>query len=104
MAAATPEIEHAFESLGISLGLGLLVGLQRERAGSRIAGVRTFPPLTMLATLAALLGAPHRGRVLTAAAANFLALKQDGTRGAGLTTEVAIILMFALGAYAAIGP
>ena len=44
-----------FKSLGISLGLGLLVGLQRERAGSRIAGVRTFPLITLLGTLAALL-------------------------------------------------
>jgi uncharacterized membrane protein (DUF4010 family) len=107
------EIQHAFESLGISLGLGLLVGLQRERAGSRIAGVRTFPLITMLGTLSALLGdhyggwvvaAGLLGLVLTVAAANFLALKQDGARGAGLTTEVAIVLMFALGAYAAIGP
>jgi uncharacterized membrane protein (DUF4010 family) len=113
MEAAAPEIQRAFESLGISLGLGLLVGLQRERAGSRIAGVRTFPLITMLGTLSALLsdhfggwtvGAALLGLVLTVAAANFLALKQDGTRGAGLTTEVAIVLMFALGAYAAVGP
>jgi uncharacterized membrane protein (DUF4010 family) len=111
--AAPPEMQHAFESLGISLGLGLLVGLQRERAGSRIAGVRTFPLITMLGTLSALLGdhfggwtvgAALLGLVITVAAANFLALKQDGTRGAGLTTEVAIVLMFAVGAYAAVGP
>src|ERR1043165_7107811 len=107
------ETQHAFESLGISLGLGLLVGLQRERAGSRIAGVRTFPLITMLGTLSALLGDKYGGwtvgaaligLVLTVVAANFLALKQDSARGAGLTTEVTIVLMFALGAYAAIGP
>lgn len=108
------ETQHAFESLGISLGLGLLVGLQRERAGSRIAGVRTFPLITMLGTILALLGdrygggwtvgAGLLGLVITVASANFLALKQDGTRGTGLTTEVTIVLMFALGAYAAVGP
>ncbi|MEX2217642.1 MAG: MgtC/SapB family protein [Phycisphaerales bacterium] len=110
---ATPETQHAFESLAISLGLGLLVGLQRERAGSRIAGVRTFPLITMLGTLSALLGQAFGGwvvasallgLVLTVATANLMALKQDGARGTGLTTEVTIVLMFALGAYAAVGP
>ena len=29
--------------LGIALGLGLIVGLQRESAESKLAGVRTVP-------------------------------------------------------------
>jgi len=40
-----------FSSLGISLGLGLLVGLQRERTDSGLAGFRTFPLITMLGTV-----------------------------------------------------
>lgn len=106
------DTQHAFESLALSLGMGLLVGFQRERAGSRIAGVRTFPLITILGTVAALL-APRLGEwivpaallglVITVATANFLALRQDGTRGAGLTTEVSILLMFLVGAYAAVG-
>lgn len=107
------DTEQAFESLAISLGLGLLVGLQRERVGSRIAGVRTFPLITMLGTISALLGqvvggwivpAALIGVVATTATANFLALRHEGARSTGLTTEIAIVLMFALGAYAAVGP
>jgi uncharacterized membrane protein (DUF4010 family) len=104
---------RVFEALGISLGLGLLVGLQREWAGSRIAGVRTFPLITLLGTVSQLIGevtgvwivaAALIGLVITTATANFMALKQDGARGTGLTTEVAIVLMFIIGAYAAVGP
>ncbi len=35
--------------------LGLLVGVQREHAASGIAGMRTFPLITVLGTLSALL-------------------------------------------------
>ena len=44
-----------FQNLGISLSLGMLVGLQRERSESVIAGLRTFPLITVLGTLAAML-------------------------------------------------
>ena len=44
-----------FQKLGISLALGVLVGLQRERSDSVIAGLRTFPLITLLGTLAAAL-------------------------------------------------
>jgi uncharacterized membrane protein YhiD involved in acid resistance len=37
-----------FQQLGIALGLGLVVGLQRESAASRLAGMRTFPLVTLL--------------------------------------------------------
>ena len=42
-----------FEQLGIALGLGLLVGIQRQFAESMLAGVRTFPLVTVLGTLTA---------------------------------------------------
>ncbi len=53
--ARLPGVTHwdAFAELGISLGLGLLVGLQRELAESRVAGLRTFALITLLGTLAA---------------------------------------------------
>ena len=35
-------------ALSLSLGLGLLIGLQRERAGSTFGGIRTFPLLALL--------------------------------------------------------
>jgi uncharacterized membrane protein YhiD involved in acid resistance len=36
----------------IALSLGLLVGLQREHAESQVAGIRTFPLITLAGTLA----------------------------------------------------
>jgi uncharacterized membrane protein (DUF4010 family) len=99
--------------LGIAAGLGLLVGLQRERAGSRFGGIRTFPLITILGTLAALLskefsagwiiGAGLVALALLAAASNWLS-KADEARDPGMTTEVSALVMYALGAYAAFGP
>ena len=45
-----------FRQLGISVLLGLLVGLQRERTESEMAGFRTFPLITIFGTLCAMLG------------------------------------------------
>jgi uncharacterized membrane protein YhiD involved in acid resistance len=44
-----------FQTLGISAGLGLLVGMQRQRIQSPLAGIRTFALLTGYGTLRALL-------------------------------------------------
>ncbi|HZS07939.1 MAG TPA: MgtC/SapB family protein [Blastocatellia bacterium] len=55
------EISDLFQQLGIALGLGLLVGLQRESASSRLAGVRTFPLVTILGTACALLAQSFGG-------------------------------------------
>jgi uncharacterized membrane protein YhiD involved in acid resistance len=51
------QLTFLFQQLGIALGLGLLVGLQRESAASRLAGVRTFPLVTMFGSICALLAA-----------------------------------------------
>jgi len=44
-----------FTALGIALGLRLLVGLQRERYHSQIAGIRTFTLITLLGSVSAIL-------------------------------------------------
>ena len=44
-------------AIGGGLGIGLLIGLERERNPAGKAGVRTFPLVSLLGTLAALLGA-----------------------------------------------
>lgn len=49
-------IPDPFLQLAVALGLGLLVGLQRERVDPVIAGIRTFSLITVLGALAALLG------------------------------------------------
>ena len=99
--------------LGISAGLGLLVGIQRERAGSRFGGIRTFPLIAVLGTVSGLISKELdsawviAGGLLAlaglAAASNSVARKEED-RDAGMTTEVAALLMYALGAYAAFGP
>jgi uncharacterized membrane protein (DUF4010 family) len=169
-------IPEVFETLGIALGLGLLVGLQRERSHSRWAGIRTFPLITLLGAICGLLAANLGGWIV---AAGFLAVSSivvmanvaelqdarlmpeqldeaaagtqtstrpddqpvrtqpvnaarspssralrdtpathahpatavvgadvrtlDGGRGPGMTTEAAALLMYALGAYLAVG-
>ena len=92
---------------GVSLGLGLLVGLQRERSSAHIAGIRTFPLITVLGTLCGFLARDPGGWV---AAAGFLAIAalvaignladiRAGKIDPGLTTEAAMLVMFAVGAY-----
>src|SRR5262245_6571773 len=100
-----------FLQLGISLGLGLLVGLQRERAASRLAGMRTFPLVTLLGTLCAMLAQSFGGWVLAAGLVSLAALivvgnlleMREGPADPGLTTEVALLLMFSVGAYLIMG-
>ena len=54
------------EKLGISLLLGLLVGLQREHVNHGMAGLRTFPLITVLGTVAATLGLSFGGWIVAA--------------------------------------
>src|ERR1041384_4032168 len=108
MDPSMPELtlSDTFMRLGIALGLGLLVGMQRERTDSRIAGIRTFPLITMLGTIAALLGMRYGGWVVAAGFASLAAIviiskgeKTDLPPAPGITTEVAVLLMFGIGAY-----
>lgn len=99
------------KSLGTSLGLGLLVGLQREWTRDRIAGIRTFALVSMFGALGGLLSLAFGGWVLAAALIACVAMVVLGNlaalRGehpdAGLTTEIAVLVMFAVGAAAMIG-
>lgn len=98
-------------SLLIALGLGLLVGLERERAASPLGGVRTFALVTVLGTVCGLLAVDFGGWVvalgLVALAALLvagnLALGRGDEVDPGQTTEVAMLLMFGIGAYLAVG-
>jgi len=100
-----------FQQLGIALGLGLLVGLQRESVASKLGGLRTFPLVTLFGTVCALLGQTFGGWVvatgLIALAGLIFAGKSaelsEGRPDTGLTTEIAMLLMFGVGAYLIIG-
>ena len=50
MNPAIPDLATTFQLLAISLGLGLLVGIQRERVDAPLAGIRTFPLITLFGT------------------------------------------------------
>ena len=101
------------QQLVIALALGMLVGLQRERTESAIGGIRTFPLVTLLGTVCGQLGRVHGGWILAAGLiavttllilANVPRLRAGEGRELGLTTEMAVLLMFALGAFLVSGP
>ncbi|MEW6305228.1 MAG: MgtC/SapB family protein [Verrucomicrobiota bacterium] len=99
------------EPLGIALGLGLLVGLQRERTDAQLAGFRTFPLVTVAGTLCAQLAVNYGGWVvalgfLSVAAlivVGNLARIKAGVVDPGLTTEAALLVMYGVGAYLVAG-
>jgi hypothetical protein len=102
---------NVFIQLGVSLLLGLLVGLQRERTESAVAGIRTFPLITVFGTMCAWLATAHGGWVIAAGlmalaallvVANLVRLK-SGDIDPGLTTEIAALLLFGVGACVVIG-
>lgn len=104
-------IADVFRELGLALLLGLLVGLQRERTEGAVAGIRTFPLITVLGTVCALLAERFGGWLLGAGLlgiaglfifANFIRLRA-GNFDAGMTTEVAALVMYGVGAYLVIG-
>ncbi len=106
------ELPEIFSRLGIALGLGLLVGLQRERTDARLAGFRTFPLITMLGALCGLLAPTFGGWVvavgfvglaLVIVGGNLPLLRAEEERP-GVTTEIAMLVMFAVGAYLMVGP
>ncbi|HEV8314102.1 MAG TPA: MgtC/SapB family protein, partial [Burkholderiaceae bacterium] len=104
------ELQPTLLRLAIALALGLLVGMQRERVDSRIAGVRTFPLITLFGAVTALLakelgpwpvaaGAVALAAMLVMANIAKLRLEVDP----GLATEMAALLMFGVGAYVVVG-
>ena len=94
------------QRIGLAVALGLLVGMQRERARSRIAGVRTFPLITVWGALSALLSLRFGGAVMAASAVALAAIivienafrARDPGGSGGITTETAALVMFATGA------
>lgn len=105
---ASMEVE-LFAGLGVSLGVGLLVGLERQqsmaRKGAQVvpAGLRTFPLFSLTGSLLWLLGGgspalPLVGLLVLAA---LLAAHRLGStvehREHGLTTEAAALVTFLLG-------
>ena len=100
-----------FAQLAISMLLGLLIGLQRERAEAPIGGIRTFPLIAAFGTLCGWLALEHGGWIVAAGlialagllVVSNLMLARGGNHDAGQTTEVAALVLFGIGAYVVFG-
>lgn len=95
-----------FQALGLGLALGFLVGMQRERTNSTLAGIRTFPLITILGVMSAVIADTFGAWIVVAAAAgvvaatvigNLLAVRAGEAGDGGITTEIAILIMFSVG-------
>ena len=96
---ATLGLDSAVARIGVALGIGLLVGLERERRkgeGTKRgpAGLRTFALASLAGAIAsvvgggALLGLVTAGIIVLTAIAYFRSSSEDP----GLTSEVALVL------------
>ena len=108
--------EPLLHRLAVALGIGLIVGLERgwktrdEHAGQRLAGLRTFALAGLFGGVLAALSGDGRYAVLAAGTLAIGALVLGGywitareTRDFGMTTELAMLTTFALGAVAVLG-
>ena len=93
--------------LAVALGIGLLLGLERERRkgsgpGRGYAGIRTFALVSLLGGVAMVIGDSAVVAVALAfvAAATVVAYALGDRTDPGLTTEVALLVAFLLGALA----
>lgn len=106
-----------FLRLGLALAIGLLIGIERgqhtrdESGGLRVAGIRSFSLIGLLGGicgwLATILGPAVLGFAFLALAAlvgvtYWVTARRNGDLG--ITTELAALLVFALGSAAMLGP
>lgn len=99
-------------SLGVALGVGLLVGAERERRkrakpDPSAAGIRTFTVAAMAGALSLALGGAAMLVAITAVVGGFVGLSYWRTRkdpDPGLTTEIALVVTTLIGALAVRDP
>ena len=107
MTYVAPELATPVLAFSTALGIGLLVGMERERRPDSAAGLRTFALVSMLGCLFAMLGERTGGGpwmlavgLLAVAgamvASNFSTQQEEQYRG--FTSEAAIVVTYGLGA------
>lgn len=99
-----PELAILFHRCAVALGLGLIIGVEREREKSgTFAGIRTFPLISLLGCSAALINECFAqwvfavGLVVLAAVVVTAYIYTATPRSHGITTEVASLLCFLYG-------
>lgn len=106
MTFIVPELAEPLEAFATALGIGLLIGMERERRPDSAAGLRTFSLVAMLGCLFAMLGEKTGGPWLLAVGLIVLATAMVGSNFStqqeekfrGFTSEAAIIVTYGLGA------
>lgn len=106
---------NVFLDLAMALGAGLLVGLQRQRANSDLAGIRTFPLIALFGAICGILARVFEPSGVWIVAAGFLALglvihanrsvgraaakerDAESRAGRGIVTEIAVFVIFGCG-------
>lgn len=110
MEAVDLALDPAWLRFGASLGIGLLIGVERERNPAGKAGVRTFALVALFGTLAAELG--HRlesfwtvpvGLAVVAAMLITEYAREAPDKEPGTTTVVAAAVCYLLGVLAGVG-
>ncbi|MEE4162778.1 MAG: MgtC/SapB family protein [Woeseiaceae bacterium] len=95
-----PGFDQRLIGLGIALGIGFIIGLEREWAEDKPVGVRSFALIGILGGLCGLLVDPVGGSVAAAGLlilGAILAIDFYRSEGGGITTIVAAIVVFMLG-------
>jgi uncharacterized membrane protein (DUF4010 family) len=98
-------VDFSWTGFAVALGIGLLVGAERERRkggdGDAVAGIRTFAVAALLGAVGASFGTAMLLLALAAVAALLaIAYARDAGSDRGLTTEVSLLLCLLLGAMA----
>lgn len=104
---STPLTDQPILAYGIALGIGLLIGAERERrkgiGPTRSAmGIRTFSTTSLLGAVSLTLGGSALLAVMALAVAGLtaMAFRLSQEQDPGLTTEVALLLTLLLGGLA----
>ena len=104
---ATLSLDSMVARIGVALGIGLLVGLERERrkgqgAKRMPAGLRTFALASLAGAIASIVGGGALLALITAGiiALTAVAYYRSRSDDPGLTTEVALVLTVLLGGLA----